>query len=101
MQVLWLLPMATFILWPPSVLCCRPRPSAARILTMRRRALKREERADRLLGLAVLNPAPGIGGGSLDSAVDRMIEEARRCYDELGLRGIKRRRSQPVRPPRL
>lgn len=44
---------------------------------------------ERLLGFAVLNPAPGLGGGSLPRAVDLMIEEARRCYNDLGLRGIK------------
>jgi len=44
---------------------------------------------ERLYGFSVLNPAPGLGGGSLDRAVDLMIEEARRCYHELGLRGVK------------
>jgi predicted TIM-barrel fold metal-dependent hydrolase len=45
--------------------------------------------ADSLLGLAVLNPAPQIAGGDRDHAVQLMIDEARRCYHELGLRGIK------------
>src|SRR5262249_52655185 len=44
---------------------------------------------DRLLGFCVLNPAPALGGGSLKRAVDRMIQEARRCYRQLGLRGVK------------
>jgi len=44
---------------------------------------------ERLLGFCVLNPAPGIAAGSLDRAVDLMIDEARRCYQELGLRGVK------------
>ena len=44
---------------------------------------------DRLLGFCVLNPAPGLGGGSLSKSVNLMIEEMRRCYHELGLRGVK------------
>jgi predicted TIM-barrel fold metal-dependent hydrolase len=44
---------------------------------------------DRLLGFCVLNPAPGIAGGSIGRAVDLMGEEAGRCYHELGLRGVK------------
>ncbi len=44
---------------------------------------------DRLLGFAVLNPAPEIAGGSLGRAVELMIDEAKRCYHELGLRGVK------------
>ena len=44
---------------------------------------------ERLLGFCVLNPAPGVGGGSIGRAVDLMVEEARRCYHELGLRGVK------------
>ncbi|HZU07056.1 MAG TPA: amidohydrolase family protein [Chloroflexota bacterium] len=44
---------------------------------------------DRLLAFCVLNPAPGLAGGSLERAVDLMIEEARRCYYELGIRGVK------------
>lgn len=44
---------------------------------------------ERLLGFSVLNPSPGIGGGSIERAVDLMIEEARRCYHDLGLRGVK------------
>ena len=44
---------------------------------------------DRLLGFCVLNPSPGLGGGTFGRAVDLMIEEARRCRHELGLRGVK------------
>ncbi|HZR98994.1 MAG TPA: amidohydrolase family protein [Chloroflexota bacterium] len=44
---------------------------------------------DRLLAFCVLNPAPGLGNGSLDVAVDLMIEEAKRCYHDLGMRGVK------------
>src|SRR2546427_4851471 len=39
---------------------------------------------DRLLAFCVLNPAPQLAGGSLDRAVDLMIDEARRCYRDLG-----------------
>jgi len=42
---------------------------------------------ERLLGFCNLNPAPEVANGSLDRAVDLMIEEAHRCYHELGLRG--------------
>ena len=42
---------------------------------------------DRLLGFCTLNPAPELAGGDFDRAVDLMIEEAHRCYHELGLRG--------------
>ncbi|MBV9579450.1 MAG: amidohydrolase family protein, partial [Chloroflexi bacterium] len=45
--------------------------------------------ADRLIGFCVLNPAPGIADGSMARATDLMIEEVRRCYHELGLRGVK------------
>jgi predicted TIM-barrel fold metal-dependent hydrolase len=45
--------------------------------------------AERLLGFAVLDPNPGLANGSLAAAVDLMVEEARRCYHELGLRAIK------------
>jgi predicted TIM-barrel fold metal-dependent hydrolase len=44
---------------------------------------------DRLLGFCVLNPAPGVSGGTFGQAVDLMIEEAKRCRHELGLRGVK------------
>jgi len=44
---------------------------------------------DRLLAFCVLNPSPGLAGGSLAGAVDLMIEEAKRCYKELGLRAVK------------
>lgn len=44
---------------------------------------------DRLYGFCVLNPAPGVASGSIERAVDLMIEEAGRCYHELGLRGVK------------
>ena len=42
---------------------------------------------DRLLGFCSLNPIPNLADGNIDRAVDLMIEEAERCYDELGLRG--------------
>ena len=44
---------------------------------------------ERLLGFAVLNPNPGIAGGDRNKATELMIQEARRCYHELGLRGFK------------
>ena len=44
---------------------------------------------ERLYGFCVLNPVPGLAGGSFEHAVDLMIEEVRRCYHELGLRGVK------------
>ena len=43
---------------------------------------------DRLLAFCILNPAPELAGGSISRAVDLMIEEARRCYHDLGLRGV-------------
>lgn len=43
----------------------------------------------RLLGFCVLNPAPSLAGGDQDKAVTLMVEEAKRCYHELGLRGVK------------
>jgi hypothetical protein len=42
---------------------------------------------DRLLGFCTLNPMPDLADGDLDRAVDLMVEEAERCYHELGLRG--------------
>ncbi|MDP9439682.1 MAG: amidohydrolase family protein [Actinomycetota bacterium] len=42
---------------------------------------------DRLLGFCTLNPMPALADGDLDLAVDLMVEEAGRCYHELGLRG--------------
>ncbi len=42
---------------------------------------------ERLLGLCTLNPLPDLAGGDLERAVDLMVEEAGRCYHELGLRG--------------
>ncbi len=42
---------------------------------------------DRLLGLCSLNPLPELADGDLERAVGLMVEEAQRCYDELGLRG--------------
>src|SRR5215216_4977805 len=42
---------------------------------------------ERLLGFCTLNPLPDLAGGDLGRAVDLMVEEAQRCYDELGLRG--------------
>jgi predicted TIM-barrel fold metal-dependent hydrolase len=44
---------------------------------------------DRLLAFAVLNPSPQIADGDKECAVQKMIEEARRCYHELGIRGVK------------
>ncbi|GAC1320602.1 MAG: hypothetical protein NVSMB2_16640 [Chloroflexota bacterium] len=44
---------------------------------------------ERLLAFCVLNPAPQLAGGSLKRAVDVMIEEARRSYHQLGMRGVK------------
>jgi predicted TIM-barrel fold metal-dependent hydrolase len=43
----------------------------------------------RLYGFCVLNPAPGLAGGDKDKAAKLMVEEAKRCYHELGLRGVK------------
>ena len=42
---------------------------------------------DRLLGFCTVNPTPHLADGDLNRAVDLMIEEAERCYHELGLRG--------------
>jgi uncharacterized protein len=42
---------------------------------------------ERLLGFCTLNPMPDLADGNLDRAVNFMIEEAERCYHELGLRG--------------
>ncbi len=44
---------------------------------------------ERLLGFAVLNPSPQLANGSVGRAVELMIEEAHRCYHQLGLRAIK------------
>ena len=44
---------------------------------------------ERLLGFCVLNPVAELADGSFKQAVDLMIEEVRRCYSELGLRGVK------------
>jgi uncharacterized protein len=44
---------------------------------------------ERLLGFCTLNPLPDLADGDLDRAVDLMIEEAERCYHELGLRGAR------------
>lgn len=44
---------------------------------------------DRLIGFAVVNPNPAIAGGDAAGAAERMAEELRRCYHELGLRGVK------------
>jgi predicted TIM-barrel fold metal-dependent hydrolase len=44
---------------------------------------------ERLLAFAVLNPNPGIANGDKERAVQLMIDEARRCYAELGIRGVK------------
>src|SRR5918997_288683 len=42
---------------------------------------------ERLLGFCNLIPTPNLADGDLERAVDLMIEEAERCYHELGLRG--------------
>jgi predicted TIM-barrel fold metal-dependent hydrolase len=42
---------------------------------------------DRLLGFCTLNPMPDLADGDLERAADLMVEEAGRCYHELGLRG--------------
>ena len=42
---------------------------------------------DRLLGFCNLIPTPKLAHGDLDRAVELMVEEAHRCYHELGLRG--------------
>ena len=42
---------------------------------------------ERLLGFCTLNPMPDLADGDLDRAVALMVEEAERCYHELGLRG--------------
>jgi predicted TIM-barrel fold metal-dependent hydrolase len=44
---------------------------------------------DRLLGFCVLNPAVGLARGDKEGAASLMVDEARRCYRELGLRGVK------------
>jgi predicted TIM-barrel fold metal-dependent hydrolase len=43
----------------------------------------------RLCGFCVLNPAPQLAGGDKERAVALMVDEARRCYHDLGLRGVK------------
>jgi predicted TIM-barrel fold metal-dependent hydrolase len=42
---------------------------------------------ERLLGFCNLIPIPNIADGDLERAVELMVEEAHRCYHELGLRG--------------
>jgi predicted TIM-barrel fold metal-dependent hydrolase len=44
---------------------------------------------ERLIAFAVLNPNPGIAGGDKRRAAQLMLEEAERCYGELGIRGVK------------
>jgi predicted TIM-barrel fold metal-dependent hydrolase len=44
---------------------------------------------ERLLAFCVLNPTPLLAHGDLEAAVALMIDEARRCYHELGIRGVK------------
>jgi predicted TIM-barrel fold metal-dependent hydrolase len=44
---------------------------------------------ERLFGFCVLNPSPGLAHGSLKRSVELMVEEVRRCYHDLGLRGVK------------
>jgi predicted TIM-barrel fold metal-dependent hydrolase len=45
--------------------------------------------AERLLAFCVLNLNPRIAGGDADRTAELMVEEARRCYHELGIRGCK------------
>ncbi len=42
---------------------------------------------ERLLGFCTLNPMPVLADGDLGRAVGLMVEEAERCYHELGLGG--------------
>jgi uncharacterized protein len=44
---------------------------------------------ERLIAFAVLNPNPGIARGDKRQATKLMVEEAHRCYHELGIRGVK------------
>jgi predicted TIM-barrel fold metal-dependent hydrolase len=44
---------------------------------------------ERLYGFCVLDPTPGLADGDLAGAVRLMIDEAQRCYHDLGLRGVK------------
>jgi predicted TIM-barrel fold metal-dependent hydrolase len=44
---------------------------------------------DRLYGFCVLNPGPALAGGDKERAVALMVDEAARCYHDLGLRGVK------------
>jgi predicted TIM-barrel fold metal-dependent hydrolase len=44
---------------------------------------------DRLLAFCVLNPSPRLANGSHERAADLMIDEAKRCYHDLGMRGVK------------
>src|SRR5207244_2099388 len=44
---------------------------------------------ERLIAFAVLNPNPGIAHGGKRRAARLMVEEAERCYSELGIRGLK------------
>jgi hypothetical protein len=50
---------------------------------------------ERLLGFCTLNPMPVLADGDLGRAVGLMVEEAERCYHELGLGGW-RDRSNPL-----
>jgi predicted TIM-barrel fold metal-dependent hydrolase len=45
--------------------------------------------SERLLAFAVLNPNPALANGDAEGAVSLMVGEARRCYHELGIRGVK------------
>src|SRR3954452_15214190 len=44
---------------------------------------------ERLYGFCVLNPSPSLAGGDKERAVSLMVDEAARCYHDLGLRGVK------------
>jgi predicted TIM-barrel fold metal-dependent hydrolase len=44
---------------------------------------------ERLIGFCVLDPSPAVAQGSSVRAVDLMLDEVKRCYHDLGLRGVK------------
>jgi predicted TIM-barrel fold metal-dependent hydrolase len=44
---------------------------------------------ERLYAFCVLNPAPRLADGDQAAAVRLMIDEATRCYHDLGVRGVK------------
>jgi predicted TIM-barrel fold metal-dependent hydrolase len=44
---------------------------------------------ERLFGFCVLNPSPALADGSKARSVRLMVDEVKRCYQDLGLRGVK------------